>query len=93
MTQQRAPIEGTEVKRTLGRQALAVLGTLLVAWTVSAALSLWLWRYNALIAGAVGLLLLLGGALSLPERTVIRHAASVGFVLGFATASWYFLMP
>ncbi len=76
----------------LGKQALVVLGTLLVSWGGFAAICLWLWRYNALLAGAVGVLLLYGGAQLLPERTLLRHTASIGFVLGFATASWYFLL-
>ena len=78
--------------KPLSRQVLVALGSLLGSWAGFAALSLWLWYYNALLAGAVGVLLLFGGALWLPERTLIRHTVSVGFVLGFATASWYFLL-
>lgn len=74
-------------------KALAKGALVLLLWSAaSAAITIWLWRYNPLIPLFVGALLLFGGAVLLPERTAHRHIASVGFVVGFAVASWWFLL-
>ena len=74
-------------------QELRVIAVLLGCLLLSAAATLWLWRTEALLAGIIGIMLLFGAALMLPEGTVTRHAASVGGVAGYAIGSVIFLLP